>query len=374
MSASSAEPTPEAEKLRSPAEILPPVEAPTATFLLQLFLIPLLIVSVVVLMWLLFSWVAHMGHDNAADLVKSIERGGDWSGQRAFELADLLRSPDPRSDAIRRDAALAKRMADFLERDLADDSSDQNSKPRLMRRMYLCRALGSFHVPDGLPVLITAAQQERDLIEVEVRYSALEAISTLAKNCGSEIVTKNQKALEAILEASRAQDDASESAAPAAEGMERPLYRPHAELRAVAAFALGVIGGEEPRTRLRLMLHDGYPNARYNAATGLARWGDVACEPVLKEMLDPANDAAIRDERYPNDQARKRTTVLLNGIKATLTLAKANPQADLSRLKQSLEQLANSPLENVLIDRYKVKSAALEAIRLIDSKKQANRS
>ena len=35
---------------------LPPVEAPTGSFILQLFLIPLVIVTMVVLLWLMFSW------------------------------------------------------------------------------------------------------------------------------------------------------------------------------------------------------------------------------------------------------------------------------------------------------------------------------
>jgi hypothetical protein len=116
------------------------------------------------------------------------------------------------------------------------------------------------------------------------------------------------------------------------------------------------------------MLHDAYPNARYNAATGLARAGDIECEGVLREMLDPENIAALRDERYANDRARKLTTVLLNGVKATLTLADANPDADLSRLKESLQSLAKSPLELVLIDKSKVRNAAIEALRLLENK------
>src|SRR5258708_2475236 len=108
------------EGSRLPVESLPPVAPPTATFILQLFLIPLLIVSIVVLLWLLFGWIAHMGHDNAGDLVRGIERGGNGSGQLAFELAGLLRSPDPKFDALRHDAALATRLATFLNRDLAE--------------------------------------------------------------------------------------------------------------------------------------------------------------------------------------------------------------------------------------------------------------
>ena len=105
MSAAQADPPPKPPKPAS--ETLPPVEAPTGTFVLQLFLIPLLIVSIVVVLWLSFSWLAQMGRDDPDTLVKSIERGDNASWQRAYELADLLRSPDPRYDALRSDAKLA---------------------------------------------------------------------------------------------------------------------------------------------------------------------------------------------------------------------------------------------------------------------------
>jgi hypothetical protein len=362
---------PKGPPLRGPT--LPPVEAPTATFILQLFLIPLLIVSIVVLVWLLFSWVAHMDRDNAAELVKSIERGDKSSGQMAFELAGLLRSPDPKYDALRSDATIAKRLAAFLDRDLNEPASGSGDEQRVMRRMYLCRVIGEFRVPDGLSVLVRAAKEERDPVEIEVRYAALEAIATLAHHVGPEAVVKNKEAVDAVLAASREQDDSSAEAPLMRDGTPT-IYRPKAELRAVAAFALGVIGGEEAEERLRRMLHDAYPNARYNAATGLARVGDVECAGVLREMLDPENPQAIKDERFPNDQARKRTNVLLNGIKAALQLAEVNPNADLSQVKDALKSLAEAPLENVIIDRNKVKSAAAEVLRMMDEKKAAPRS
>src|SRR5438094_3826083 len=96
-------PAAEGERQRGGGAPLPPVSPPTATFILQLFLIPLLIVTIVVFVWLLFSWVAHMGRDNAHDLARAIERGETWSGESAYELADLLRSPDPKYEAIRSD-------------------------------------------------------------------------------------------------------------------------------------------------------------------------------------------------------------------------------------------------------------------------------
>ena len=42
-------------------EILPPVEQPSAGFIVQLFVIPGMIVLVIVMVWLGLSWLAHHG-------------------------------------------------------------------------------------------------------------------------------------------------------------------------------------------------------------------------------------------------------------------------------------------------------------------------
>jgi HEAT repeat protein len=363
MSSVEAAPSEHPEK-RPPSQSLPPVEAPTGTFILQLFLIPLLIVSIVVLLWLLFSWLAQMGRDNPQDLVKSLRRGDDSSWQRAYELADLLRSSDPKYDALRSDKALAQELASLLEGDFKVRIEGPGDKVRVMRRMYLCRALGSFNTVEGLPILKRAAKHEEYPTEVEVRYSALEAIATLAHNVGPEELLKDPELVELVIACSREQDDGATPPV-ATTDPEEPSFRPHAELRAVAAYTLGILGGDQSLARLRVMLHDAYPNARFNAATGLARHGDAACMPVLKEMLDPDNEQVAKDERYADDQHRKRTTVLLNGIRATVTLAEANPGADISVLKESLSALADSPLEHIKIDRGKIQAAAVEAQRLL---------
>lgn len=350
---------------------LPPVEAPTGTFILQLFLIPALIVTIVILLWLTFNWLAQMGRDDPNTLAKAIERGDTASWQRAYELADLLRSPDPKYDALRRDDQLARRLAAFLDRDMKEPARGDSDRARVMRRMYLCRALGGFEVTGGLPVLLKAAQEERDPIEIEVRYSALEAIATLAHNCGPETFQTDKEVMKVLLDASREQDDSAAPAPPPAKDGSPVLFRPHSELRAVAAYALGVVGGDEAKGRLRLMLNDAYANARYNAATGLARQGDPACERVLREMLDPDNDVGVRDEKYAREKDRKRATVLVNGIKATLTLAEENPQADLTKLKTSLDSLSKSPMKKIQTDRSKIQNMALEALRLIERDQNA---
>jgi hypothetical protein len=312
-----------------------------------------------------------MGHENAVDLVRGIERGDAGSGQLAFELAGLLRSSDPKHDALRRDSELAGRLATFLERDLNEPLTRADDK-RVMRRMYLCRVLGEFHVSTGLRVLLRAAKEEKDPIDIEIRFSALEAIASLADHCTPNVI-QTEPVLTTLLDASREQDDSSASPTKSTSG-EPTLYRPHAELRAIAAYALGVVGGKQADERLHQMLQDSYPNARFNAATGLARHGGAECVSVLREMLDPTNPLAVKDEATPNDQARKRTTVLLNGVKATLLFANNNPTAELTPLKDSLEKLASSPLDGVTIERQKVQSAATEALRLLDKKKSANKT
>ena len=42
---------------------LPPVEPPSAGFLVQLFLVPALIVGIIVCVWLAFHWLAQLGND-----------------------------------------------------------------------------------------------------------------------------------------------------------------------------------------------------------------------------------------------------------------------------------------------------------------------
>src|SRR5688500_18305198 len=167
---------------RPAGDLLPPVEAPTGRFILQLFLIPLLIVSIVVLLWLTFSWLAHMGGDDPQDLVKGLARGDDSSWQGAHRLAELLRNPDPKYDQLRADSKLARQLADLLERDLAHAAQGDGDQLLVTRRVAVGRAVGSVTVTDGVPVLMQAAKEGRDPIDVQVGLAAREATTELAHN------------------------------------------------------------------------------------------------------------------------------------------------------------------------------------------------
>ena len=345
---------------------LPPVEAPTGSFILQLFLIPLVIVTMVVLLWLMFSWMAHMGRDNPTAIIQQLRKFDDSSWQRAYELAELLRSPDPKYDELRRNPEICGELVALLEADLnlPAKGDKEELEIRLKRRMFLCRAIGSFHIPDGVPVLLRCIQ-EPGKGGADVQLSALEGIATLAKNIGPEKIRGEKDLLPVVLAASR-QTEQEPSLTTATDG--ESFYRPGGEVRAVAAYALGVLGGEEEQARLIVMLGDPYPNARYNAATGLARAGDVRCIPVLQEMLLPDNPLAAQDERGEKDKDNKRVIVLRNGIQTTVVLAQKNPQADLSSLKKSLQVIVQSDLPAIKTDRSKLQIAAKEALRVIEKK------
>lgn len=363
------------DPLRSPAGgksygSLPPVEPPTATFILQLFLIPLTIVGIVVLLWLTFSWLAHMGRDDPATLVRGLQRSDDSSWQQAYQLADLLRSPDPRYDDLRQDPKLARELSGVLLTDLdAPATEGKKDEVRNKRRMFLARALGAFETPEAIPALVRAARQERSPGELQVRLSALEALAVLADNLGPAELRKNEDVMRVVLEASRASDQ-NDPVINDSDG-QPTAYRPHAELRSVAAYTLGVLGGEEALDRLARMQSDAYASARYNAGTGLARNGDVRAVRTLKEMLDPDNENSAKDEGSPRDRDRKRVNVIQAGIQSTVVLAQANPDADIRPLIEQLDALTKSEMELIESDPARLKSMAREALDRLERERQA---
>ncbi|MFO0911922.1 MAG: HEAT repeat domain-containing protein [Pirellulales bacterium] len=330
---------------------LPPVKPPSAAFLVQLFFIPLVIVSIIVSIWLLFSWVAHMS-TRPEDLVQDLENLDKKSWQEATTLAQLLR--DPSQEALRKNSQMASRLGSILERDLQQNlGSGDQALAHTDFRIYLARAIGSFDVTDGVPALRAAVEHETGREDVDVRRGALQAISLMAGRLGGEAMLQaDPKLLGAVVEAARStSDDPAEQT-------------PRGQLRAIAAFALGILGSADASEQLALMVGDAFPDARYNAATGLARAGDPRALPVLLEMLNPENKAFEAYEREPEDAASlkfmtddqreanfqtrlvwKRNLVLRNGMQAVQLLLKANPAvAENPDLAAAVERLAKENL------------------------------
>ena len=121
------------------------------------------------------------------------------------------------------------------------------------------------------------------------------------------------------------------------------------ELRSTAAFALGVIGGDEALEELNQILSDPYPNARYNAALGMARHGDLRARNVLMAMLTPDNPQVVLGEKSSSEKKIKRIRVLVNGIRAVRLLSNHHRGEQLGNLRTQLEKLAKADLPKPVV-------------------------
>lgn len=312
-------------------DALPPVEAPSAGFIVKLFVIPGVIVTIIVLVWLLFNWLAQMGGDPKA-YVDAIKRNNEGRWQAAVNLANALNNEKgPGFLELRRNSDVVQELAAVLDAEIAGGSMDVH---QIDFRFYLCKALGSFEVADGLPVLIKAVGTRRDPAEVAVQRSAIQAIALLTENmrrADSNFSWNNAELTNALLTASRDED---------------PLVRES------AAYTLGVIGENEMLERLHSLVDDANPNVRYNAATGLARHGDAAAIPMLLEMIDPNEDAGVKIEEEQS-QDYKQALIQFNGIRGIATLLDKNSHVDRKQFLAPIEQLLQSKPPNSVASEAK---------------------
>lgn len=347
-----------------PLEPLPPVQPPSAGFLLQLFLIPLVIVTIIVMVWLLFSWLAHLG-TNPQDLVRDIGKVNDGSWQRAYNLAELMRKPQYQH--LKKDPKLAQELASTLtslrndrpkrKHDAASETDADRKRRkdsvydnRVKLEVFLCRVLGEFEVPDGLPALIEAASPEEtnDPEGFAVRIAALGALAIHAGQLDAKTLAATPQLLETVIAASKERGEGEY-------GSEE-----YDKLRSAAAFTLGMITSDEATERLAHMLDDPNANVRYNAALGLARQGDTRALPVIGEMLDPSNTAGLEDpdtegpgkeELLASGKSWKQVSVMTNAIRGARMLVDKHPQGDYQQLIGWLEAVEKSNLiERVKLD------------------------
>jgi len=247
---------------------LPPVQPPSAGFIVQLFLVPGLIVLVIVGVWVGVNRLASSEQDwrtLVADL-QSPHEHLRWRG--AFGLAQLLQA-DQRSigsgPRLVSNPEVAKELSQLLISELKRHSLQQDD---LQQQAFLARTLGLFQIPAAvLPALRFAMQPEHDL---EVRKNALGAVAMIAGHEEELGVPLNDPELtEDVLTVSADPD--------------------HSLIRQMAAYDLGLLPGEKTVRRLEVMLGDADESVQANAAVGLARQKSVLGLPVLEEILKTAN-------------------------------------------------------------------------------------
>ncbi len=333
-------------------DMLPPVEPPSAGFIIQLFVVPALIVLMIVVVWLTFSWLVRRTSARPEDLIAGLEHGpriARW--QRASELADMLRSP--RFADFRRSPEAAKGLAGILSReiDAAKDGHGMEDEDITLRR-FLSRALGEFDVIEGTDALIKAAETNRDPKEILVRQGALEGIAVRAFNLHK---------LEPPLELNVPELDVA---------LSRLASDEDPSIRYRTAFALGQIGTPAALSRLEKMVNDPDADTRYNAAVGLAHHGNAQAIETLAEMLELEELGGLRGEENDQDRKSKRALIVFNALTATEELAKQNSTADFSPLVEALNHIVTAD-EATLTKAFLPTRAVSDAKRILEKLRSA---
>lgn len=297
---------------------LPPVEAPSAGFIVQLFVIPAIVVFVVILVWLLFGKLAG-GERDAMSYVEAL-RSPSASWRTAHELASLLQN-DPK---LSNDPQLLGELTDLLATDLL-----KNENPRLTT--YLALAVGNFQTLDAK----TLSGQKID--PLAILTDALSAKQPEAvRIAAATSFAKHAARLEGKL------DDAGAIRAlgEAAKNGEPPL-------RQMAVFALGFFGGDQAGELLRERLDDEDRFVRYNAACALARRDDPAAKVILRELLSAKDLNKVLE--FPSESEKQNQVEFLE-LEALQALQKAVSRGHsvLARaLRPELDELTRSGLIQV---------------------------
>lgn len=255
-------PGPESEIAQIPEE-LPPVEPPSAGFIVQLFVVPGLIVAAIVGVWLLFGKLA-TGEQDWHSLVVELQHPNPhrrWRG--ALGLAQMLNADQGRGAAGQQLASnrdIAQALSDVLVAELKRGSQVDED---LKYEAFLARTLGLFDLPDVIGPAVRLAMQPG--IDREVRKNAIGSVAVMTDRM-------------------QADDGAAPSDELAAE-IVSVSYDDDSMIRELAAFTLGLFPQAAARDRLAVLLEDGDPETRLNAAIGLARQRDARGIGVFRELL-----------------------------------------------------------------------------------------
>jgi len=299
---------------------LPPVEPPSAGFVVQLFVIPAVVVVVVIIVWLLFGKLAG-GERDALDYVQKLrEPTANW--RLAFELASLIQH-DAR---IASDPVLLGELSDMLSHEL--DQKDED--PKLTQ--YVALTLGAFRTLEAktqsgqsVNPLAALARALDPKYPAQVRIAAAASLAKQAARLDGELDDKD---------AASALGEAATNGPP--------------EVRQMAVYALGFFGGQTGAQFLRQRVKEDEDRfVRYNAAVALARRGDAAALGTLREMLSTADLNKVIEMTGTTEKQNKIESIELEAL-AALRTSVSGGSLELARsLSPQLLDLTKSGLISV---------------------------
>ena len=328
-----------------PGEHLPPVEPPSAGFIMQLFLVPALIVMAIVGVWALFGKLAAEDADITqvlADLRSTNEHRRGPSMLRLAQLLQLDSKRDPAEQQYVGNSQVASEAASLLDHWMAVSPPNADQKLKVLEtQVFLARTLGWFHTPDAvLPALQKAAaiepeppngereQPVREL-QIEVRKGALAAIAAVADAAGPDaaqrIAAEQPELVETLIDASAGPN-------------EEPV------IRQLGTFALGMFPVERAEAQLNAALVHADSKTRLNAAIALARQdspaGYAVFEETLRESARPAAGGSAA--AVPAGEQFESYVALKNTIRAVGELAEQFEPAQRGHFAELLQPISET--------------------------------
>jgi len=312
---------------------LPPVEPPSAGFVIQLFVIPAAVVLVVIVVWLLFGKLAG-GERDAIEYVRKL-RSPTANWRLAFELASLIQH-DPK---IGSDPVLLGELTESLSEHLNQGDVD----PELTQ--YLALTLGAFRTLEAR----TESGQTVD------------PLVPLARALGPKYKPRVRLAAAASMAKQAARMEGQLDDAGAVKALGEAASSGEPEVRQMAVYALGFFGGASATEILRDRVNNDEDRfVRYHAVVALARRGDPAALGTLQEMLSTSDLNKILDLTSTTEKQNKIESIELEAIEALHTSISKGSLALARSLQSSIAELTKSGLVSV-------RSQALEILQSLQN-------
>ncbi|MCH5374701.1 MAG: HEAT repeat domain-containing protein [Planctomycetes bacterium] len=330
-------------------ENLPPVEPPSAGFIIQLFVVPALIVGAVIGVWLLFGSLATNDYNWEKQVNELRVENENRRWRAAFSLSQMLQADLKSGEQganLKSNEQLAVQLVDVLNDQLTKASPSDKD---LELRSFLIAALGLLDVDQvTLPVLVESLEPTKDLT---TRENALTAIINIAGRDFEEGQSfHNEEVTAALLAASRDESPA---------------------IRQRAAFALGLIDADGVDQRLKVLLEDKDEYVRVNAAIALTRKKSTAGLDVLESILKQAGEEQSLLETV--DRSDQEAVKQANAHEIEMLLMTKN---SLKAVEELVPQLSNSekerltPLIKTIANDFREPSIKLAAEEVLQSLQQ----
>lgn len=304
---------------------LPPVEPPNASFVVQLFIIPAVVVCVVIAVWLLFGKLAG-GERDVNEYVRIIRsESANRRFRAAYELASLIHN----EKKLKSDPKLMGDLAELFRTELADKSGDNTEA-----RQFLAVALGLFDIDNGQ----TSSGKPID------------ALGVLAQGLSADQPSQVRRASAESLARHAARQEGRIEAAEVVGPLADTSRADETELRLLATYALGFCGGEAARSALKERLSDSYRDVAFNAAFALIRRDDPAALGTLRELLSRTNLEQTIPLESPREKSNRIEAFQLQALKSLQTAIGSGGTTLATAVEKEIDSLSTSEFVSVAVE------------------------